>query len=66
MKVNLVARTQLLLFCLLVGHSVFAQTALVVSGPRCGKWIPVELLTASTTISVALGYRHPYMARRVR
>ena len=32
MKATLVVRTQLLLFCLLVGHSVFAQTVLVVSG----------------------------------
>jgi hypothetical protein len=37
---TLVARTQLLLFCLLVGNPVFAQTALVASGTQVWKIDP--------------------------
>jgi hypothetical protein len=40
MKVNLIARTQLLLFCFLVGNSAFAQSVLVVSGPEVWKVDP--------------------------
>jgi Dipeptidyl peptidase IV (DPP IV) N-terminal region len=40
MKANLVARTQLLLVCLLVGPSVFAQTVLVVSENKVWKIDP--------------------------
>jgi Tol biopolymer transport system component len=40
MKLTLVARTQLVLFCLLIGNSAFAQTVLVVSGAQVWKIDP--------------------------